>query len=446
MPIKGDSYSLENSLGNSILDTLQKVINRTVKMGQLLHIPGEGGERPFRDWLKSELLVSVLNWPGDKIIIGERFDILLIDEFNRPVATIETKAPYHISTKTEQETFRQRLSLYPSLRVAFFTNGPEWDRLDLISVDGKQKIHNEVSLEISQSDSEDAESFFAPLRADRYSASAKRNRSLITKSQPHILSALAHDLDSIVVDFSDYFVRLHENYEQELAGTNVRKLTRDIFDDWCQLSLQVPVQKVVDVITTILRKKQTQREIFASSLRELGFHPTASSNAADRILATNVEERLNQENIRKAILPLYYDQIKKLSAQSGHVLLARILVYRIGEDMGLFPPLLGGQALETALAKAITSVATEPLPSLNLITTVQRRMVGVLPVVYQLSDLDWWLITDEKKAGMVADTKAFVFTKEQELNLNVVLFLHKMLLSNINDDIAGRFRKDNESK
>ena len=34
--------------------------------------------------------------------------------------------------------------------------------------------------------------------------------------------------------------------------------------------------------------------------------------------------------------------------------------------------------------------------------------------------------------------------KEQELNLNVMLFLHKMLLSNINDDMAGRFRKDTE--
>lgn len=34
--------------------------------------------------------------------------------------------------------------------------------------------------------------------------------------------------------------------------------------------------------------------------------------------------------------------------------------------------------------------------------------------------------------------------KEQELNLNLLLFLHKILLSNINDDIAGRFRKDNE--
>ncbi|NGX49424.1 MAG: hypothetical protein K940chlam5_01022 [Candidatus Anoxychlamydiales bacterium] len=34
--------------------------------------------------------------------------------------------------------------------------------------------------------------------------------------------------------------------------------------------------------------------------------------------------------------------------------------------------------------------------------------------------------------------------KEQELNLNMMLFLHKILISNINDKIAGRFRNDNE--
>ncbi|MBN1684785.1 MAG: Fic family protein [Gammaproteobacteria bacterium] len=38
------------------------------------------------------------------------------------------------------------------------------------------------------------------------------------------------------------------------------------------------------------------------------------------------------------------------------------------------------------------------------------------------------------------DTKA----KEQELNLEVILLLHKMLISNIRDDIAGRFRTHNE--
>ena len=34
--------------------------------------------------------------------------------------------------------------------------------------------------------------------------------------------------------------------------------------------------------------------------------------------------------------------------------------------------------------------------------------------------------------------------KEQELNLEIILFLHKMLLSNIRDDVAGRFRKNDE--
>ena len=34
--------------------------------------------------------------------------------------------------------------------------------------------------------------------------------------------------------------------------------------------------------------------------------------------------------------------------------------------------------------------------------------------------------------------------KEQELNLEMILLLHKMLLSNIGDDVAGRFRNDDE--
>jgi Fic family protein len=38
------------------------------------------------------------------------------------------------------------------------------------------------------------------------------------------------------------------------------------------------------------------------------------------------------------------------------------------------------------------------------------------------------------------DTKA----KEQELTLDGLLLLHKMLISNIRDDVAGRFRKDGE--
>jgi hypothetical protein len=133
-PSQGDS------LGNLILDTIRRVIDRTVQVGKRLPLPGEGDERPFRDWLKSQLLVVVLGWPDERVKIGERFDILLLDEFDRPVVTIETKAPYHRSSKEEQKTFRERLSFYATLRAAYFTNGPEWDRLDLVSLEGQQTI------------------------------------------------------------------------------------------------------------------------------------------------------------------------------------------------------------------------------------------------------------------------------------------------------------------
>ncbi len=167
-------------LGGLILNTIHNIINRTVQVGKTLPLPAEGDESPLRDWLKSRLLVEALGWPDGSVKIGERFDILLLDEFDHPVAIIETKAPFHLSTKTEQEKFRGRLHYLPTLRVAFFTNGLKWDRLDLISINGQQKINNEISLDLSQTNAELAECFFLPLRGDHYFRWGKRNRSRVT--------------------------------------------------------------------------------------------------------------------------------------------------------------------------------------------------------------------------------------------------------------------------
>ena len=409
-PSQGDS------LGNLILDTIRRVIDRTVQVGKRLPLPGEGDERPFRDWLKSQLLVAVLGWPDERIKIGERFDILLLNEFDSPVVTIETKAPYHRSTKEEQKTFRERLAFYPTLRVAFFTNGPEWDRLDLTAIDGQQTIHEQVSLEISQASAEHTESFFTPLRGDRYFEWGKRNRSLVTQAQPHILEGLARDLDSIVLDLAEFFTTLFASYEQGSASTTIRDLTRSIFDDWCRRSLHVAPQQVLNAITPLLQNKEIQREILANTLREQGFLPNQSNSIADRLLVLKPEDRLDAEHLRHALNPLYYDQVKKLSAQSAHVLLSRMLVYRIGEDMGLFDPLLGGEGLETALIRGRESIVAEPMPALSLLESVRRRMLSILPIVYQLSDLDWWRVPEEKRSGMESGKRAFVEKKEQELN------------------------------
>lgn len=62
-------------------------------------------------------------------------------------------------------------------------------------------------------------------------------------------------------------------------------------------------------------------------------------------------------------------------------------------------------------------------------------------------DLDRYITEREIfEAKNLARVVAYIDTKakEQELNLDVILLLHKMLISNIRDDIAGRFRREGE--
>ena len=48
---------------------------------------------------------AALGWPMEKVVVGERFDLLLQDADGFPVATIETKTPYHIASKKERAGF-----------------------------------------------------------------------------------------------------------------------------------------------------------------------------------------------------------------------------------------------------------------------------------------------------------------------------------------------------
>lgn len=118
----------EQLLGKKILATIRSVLQRCDEVGEKVDYPGEGGERRFRKWIASELLEQVLGWPVKNVMVGARFDILLLSDELHALATIETKTPYHKASKKERSDFEERLSGYPTLRVAYFTNGTEWEQ------------------------------------------------------------------------------------------------------------------------------------------------------------------------------------------------------------------------------------------------------------------------------------------------------------------------------
>ncbi len=104
---------------------------------------------------------------------------------------------------------------------------------------------------------------------------------------------------------------------------------------------------------------------------------------------------------------------------------------------------VGKQALLKLLSEAEVA---EQVYNSNAIENSALTLEETEKILLQI-DLDRYItereIFEAKNLARVVsyiDRKA----KERELTLEVILSLHKMLISNIRDDIAGRFRKDNE--
>src|SRR4030065_2946327 len=100
-----------------------------------------------------------------------------------------------------------------------------------------------------------------------------------------------------------------------------------------------------------------------------------------------------------------------------------------------------------ALLKLISEAeVAEQVYNSNAIENSTLTLEETEKILLQI-DLDRYITERElfearNLAGVVSyiDTKA----KAQELTLDVILLLHKMLMANIRDDVAGRFRNQDE--
>lgn len=104
---------------------------------------------------------------------------------------------------------------------------------------------------------------------------------------------------------------------------------------------------------------------------------------------------------------------------------------------------IGKEALISLIAE--TEVAEQVYNS-NAIENSTLTLEETEKILLQI-DLDRYITEREIfEAKNLARVVSYIDkrAKEQELTLPVILSLHKMLIANIRDDIAGRFRKDDE--
>ena len=104
---------------------------------------------------------------------------------------------------------------------------------------------------------------------------------------------------------------------------------------------------------------------------------------------------------------------------------------------------VGKEALLTLISEAEIS---EQVYNSNAIENSTLTLEETEKILLQI-DLDRFISEREIfEAKNLARVVSYIdkHAKEQELSLDVILFLHKMLIANIRDDIAGRFREGKE--
>jgi len=123
----------------------------------------EGGERALRGFLMTGFFMRSLQWPWDRLVLGESLDLLAVDWRDQPVIYVETKTPMQALHVRHRAEVAGRLDRWGSFRHAVLTNGALWERFDDFTT---RPLKPTVEFDVTNPRT--ADDFFAPLNARRY--------------------------------------------------------------------------------------------------------------------------------------------------------------------------------------------------------------------------------------------------------------------------------------
>jgi hypothetical protein len=362
-------------------------------------------------------------------MIGERFDVLLLSDEDHALATIETKTPYHLASKKEREDFEERLSGFPTLRTAYFTNGPQWDRLDIVVSGAELRVLDRSHFDLDTQSPEYVEQFFAPLRY----RSAENTPALqvyhVNRNNPFIAGTLARltvDLNEIVEEFTELYRRMFYGLREGLAGHHAQEVVTAVYTQWCGKSLRVTPETAVNTLRRIHQEEGFNQLNITRAIAGLGLDGPATPQVVEAIMSLASSRRSDPDALRECLWPAFGPAIDQLCAQTAHVVLARTLLYRVGEDEKVFQRRMTGSELNTYLDAPSSTITGRKFPATDLIETVRVEMQSFLPTVYLRGEFDWAAVLPEKRALLTVKQSAWLRPFDDELERLNKLMLRRM--------------------
>jgi hypothetical protein len=221
------------------------------------------------------------------------------------------------------------------------------------------------------------------------------HRHTLARHEPHFIEAFSGAIRDQVADFRQLFFNMFNQFRAGGAGAAVAGVARECFQLWCERSYIVPPDSLHLQVESALAAEDASPEKIARLLHDLGFPNEAAASVSGSLLAERKKKESTPDKRLELLWPLYDHAIWNYATETAHVCAARLLLYRIGEDQGIFEERISGQVLQGILAptadSGIVMTRSEPL-SLSAIEGLRSEMAGFAPSVYESGEFDWWRV------------------------------------------------------
>lgn len=202
-------------------------------------------------------------------------------------------------------------------------------------------------------------------------------RPKLERHQPHLIEAFSGAIRDQVADFRQLFFNMFNRFRACEAGAAVAGVVRECFRLWCERSYIVPPDSLHRQVEGAFFAEDASAEKIARLLHDLGFPREVSASVSESLYAERKKKQSSPERRLELLWPSYEHAIWNYSTETAHVYAARLLLYRIGEDQGIFEERISGQVLESILAPATDSTVVIPRSEpLSRVAHTSRRLLS----------------------------------------------------------------------
>jgi len=267
-------------------------------------------------------------------------------------------------------------------------------------------------------------------------------RIKVSLDKPITIERFSSELSELIKDVSSSLKEFFEDSIDGRLGDDHRSIVIKLFNEWCARNDVTPLEDLYNVLMNKLNdiinlrendRKSAIDELIENIAEGLKMSEKGKKDVKNTVVRCVTEAISKGGKLEEIVWTCTKELMKSYVSlfldQSAHVIVARLLVYRVMEDKGYAP---------NKLINVVSNSKSDPL---EVLIDIRRSHETLLPNIYTLSEFDWWYIPDTKRGLLDYQQRKILREHEDKLRRTLIRAINVLIsydLSKVNFDIWQR--------